>query len=178
MAPATNASDAGPQGRMVVLGHVSGAYGVKGWVRIHSHTAPRDAILDYRPWFLGRAGHWREVECIEGRRQAKGLVARIDGVDDRDAAQALVGSEIAVPRARLGDTASGEYYWVDLEGLEVVTPGGRVLGVIDHLFETGANDVMVVKGEQERLIPFVEPEVVREVDFEARRVVVDWDADF
>lgn len=105
-------------------------------------------------------------------------MARLIDIDNRDDAAALMGADIAVPREQLGSTEPGEYFWSDLEGLEVVTTAGESLGVIEHLFETGANDVMVVKGQRTRLIPFVEPECVVEVDLSARRVVVDWDPDF
>lgn len=165
-------------GKLVVLGRVSGIYGVRGWVRVFSDTDPRESILSYRPWFLRRAGNWESMDIAEGRRHGKGVVARLEGVDDREAARALLGREIAVHRDQLGVTGPGEYFWADLEGLEVVTTGGRTLGVVDHLFETGANDVMVVKGDRERLVPFSEPEPVREVNFEDRRILVDWDPDF
>jgi len=163
--------------RWVTLGRISGVYGVKGWVRVYSHTQPRERILDYSPWRISPDGKaLREV--VTGRRQGKGVVARIEGIDDRDAAAQLIGAEITVPRDRLDAAPPGVYYWTDLEGLEVVTTDGQVLGTVDHLFETGANDVMVVTGDKERLIPFVEPQVVRQVDFDAGRMVVDWDPDF
>lgn len=153
-------------------------YGVKGWVRVFSYTAPRESILEYSPWLLRRDGRWESYEVEEARRHGKGVVARLAGIDDRDAAVALMGADIAVFREQLGELEAGEYYWTDLEGLEVVTTGGTTLGVIDHLVETGANDVMVVKGERERLLPFVKPDVVREVDLVSGRVVVDWDPEF
>jgi 16S rRNA processing protein RimM len=165
-------------GKLVVLGRISGVYGVRGWVRVFSHTDPRENILSYRPWFLRRDGSWESLEVAEGRRHGKGVVARLEGIDDREAARALLGLEIAVDRDRLGMAGPGEYFWTDLEGLEVVTTEGRTLGVVDHLFETGANDVMVVKGDRERLVPFSEPEPVREVDLEDRRILVDWDPDY
>jgi 16S rRNA processing protein RimM len=162
----------------VILGRVAGVYGVKGWVRVHSDTAPRENILSYAPWLLRRNGDWEAWDVEEGHRHGKGVVARLAGVGDRDVAATFVGADIAVPRERLGGPGAGEYYWTDLEGLEVVTTRGVVLGIVDHLFETGANDVMVVTGDRERLVPFVEPQVVRAVDFAAGRLVVDWDPDF
>lgn len=164
--------------RPVILGRIAGVYGVKGWVRVHSHTAPRENILSYSPWLLRRNGGWEARAVEEGRRHGKGVVARLAGIDDRDVAVTFVGADIAVPRQRLGRLEAGGYYWTDLEGLEVVTVGGVGLGIVDHLFETGANDVMVVKGDRERLVPFVEPEVIRAVDFSSGRIVVDWDPDF
>ena len=162
----------------MTLGRISGLYGVKGWLKVFSHTAPRENILAYSPWFLYRDGQWEAYEIEAGRRHGKGVVARLAGVEDRDAAVTLTGADIAIAREQLGDLEAGEYYWTDLEGLEVVATDGTVLGIIDHLFETGANDVMVVKGDRERLVPFIRPGVVREVNFTTRRVVVDWDPDF
>jgi 16S rRNA processing protein RimM len=114
-----------------------------------------------------------------GRAHGKILVARLEGCDDRDAAEALVGYEIQVPRSRLpDDLAPGEYYWADLVGLRVETLGGVELGRIARLFETGANDVIVVEGKRERLLPYVWQQVVREVDLGAGVMRVDWDPDF
>lgn len=175
--PGTDESRAGvPQ--LVVMGRVSGLYGIKGWVRIYSHTSPREGILGYSPWYLKRDGIWTTYEVVTGRTQGKGVVAKLSGIGDRDEAAALLDAEIAVTRSQLGKPEPGEYFWSDLEGLEVLTLDGQVLGRVSHLFETGANDVMVVTNERERLIPFVEPQVVREVDLEARRIVVDWDPEF
>jgi 16S rRNA processing protein RimM len=114
----------------------------------------------------------------EGRIHGKGLVARVAGCDDRDQAAALVGLEIAVTRDRLPPPKADEFYWIDLEGLEVRTLEGTSLGVVDHLFSTGVNDVLAVVGERERLLPFAWDSVVRSVDFERRLIEVDWDPDF
>jgi 16S rRNA processing protein RimM len=118
------------------------------------------------------------VEQPQGRAQGKGVVARLDGVDDRDAATALVGTEIWVPRDALPKPRQGEYYWADLEGLAVRTVDGVDLGRVSHLFATGANDVMVVQGGRERLIPFVPGRQVVKVDLDAGLIEVDWDPDF
>lgn len=166
----------GSQTRILVLGRISGVFGVRGWVKVHSQTDPRDNILTYKPWYLGDSR--RLCKVAEGRLHGKGLVARIDGCEDRDQAATLVGQEIAVTRDQLPPPRADEFYWADLEGLSVETLDGAVLGRIDHLFATAANDVMVVKGDRERLLPFVWEQVVREVDFEAGRMRVDWDPDF
>ena len=163
---------------MIIMGRVSGLFGVRGWLKIYSHTAPRDGILDYKVWYLKRNGAWREHKVSGGHTQGKGIVAHLDGYDDRDRAAELIESDIAVRREQLPPLAEGEYYWTDLEGLRVVTLEGVELGVVSHLFETGANDVLVVKGERERLIPYTMDQAVREVDLETGRMVVDWDPDF
>ena len=164
--------------RRILLGRVLGAFGVRGELKIQSHTDPESALLRYQPWVLVHQGVEREFEGAKGRVTAKGVVATFPGIADRDAAQALAGAEIWVPRSRLPKAKPGEYYWVDLEGLEVVNREGKSLGRVSHLFDTAANQVIVVAGERERLIPFIEGDFVLGVDFEAGRIDVDWDADF
>ncbi len=163
---------------MVLLGRIAGVFGVRGWVKVFSHTDPIENILDYSPWLLGIDGGWREYPLAEGKRHGKGLIARLTGCDDRDQALLLNGCEIAVPRSRLPDLREGDYYWSDLEGLGVESLDGRKLGTVSHLFDTGANDVLVVKGDKERLIPFVWDHVIKRVDLEAGVIQVDWDPDF
>lgn len=166
------------QRRRIVLGRISGVYGIRGWVKVYSDTEPRDQITRYTPILLGSDGRWREARIEDGRSQGKGVVMKIEGCDDRDAAAALMGSEIAVWRDQLPPLPEGEYYWADLVGLEVRTLDGIRLGVVEDLFQTGANDVIVVKGDRERLIPYVPGDVVREVDLDGHTLTVDWDPGF
>jgi 16S rRNA processing protein RimM len=161
----------------IVLGRISGVFGVKGWVRVFSYTEPREAVLKYESWLLGREGHWRSAKIAEGQRHGKTVVARIDGFEDRDQAATLVGTEIGVPRDELPETEDGHYYWSDLEGLRVVRSDGSELGVLAYLLETGAHDVMVIEGDEERLVPFVKDDVVIGVDLAAGVITVDWDWD-
>ncbi|MBP1475085.1 ribosome maturation factor RimM [Frateuria sp. MAH-13] len=167
-------------GRRVLVGRIVGLYGVQGWLKIESWTEPRTQIFKYQPWLLEKApGEAMEVGGINGRPQGKGLICQLPGVDDREAAAALVGLDIHVARELLPPPAKGEYYWVDLEGLEVVTTEGVSLGRVSHLFATGANDVVVVRdGTRERLVPFVQGTYVRSVDLSGGRMVVDWDPEF
>jgi 16S rRNA processing protein RimM len=164
----------------VLLGKIVGVFGVRGWLKLQSHTEPRDALFDYLPWTLRTRGVDREITEIEGRPQGRGLVAHLAGIDTREAAETLVGSEIFVERSALPKPKKrGEYYWIDLEGLAVRTVEGQDLGQVSHLFNTGANDVLVVKQEaRERLIPFIHDDVIKSVDLDARLIVVDWDPDF
>ena len=165
--------------RMITVGRLHGAFGVRGEVKLESFTDPDRAIARYQPWTLRDArGHERACEGAKVRVGGKGLIATLPGIEDRDAAEALRGTDVLVPRSALPPPAPGEYYWVDLEGLRVVTVEGVALGTVSHLFATGANDVLVAQGERERMIPFVQPDVVRGVDFEAGVVTVDWDPDF
>jgi 16S rRNA processing protein RimM len=160
-----------------VLGRVSGLFGVRGWVKVFSHTSPKENILNYPAWFLFREGEWREYKLKQGKTQGKGIVALLEGVDDRNQAAELTGADIAVRRDQLPEISPDEYYWSDLEGRRVVTETGIELGRVDHLFETGANDVMMVKGERDHLLPFI-GQVIKEVDLDGDLITVDWDPDF
>ena len=167
-------------GRRILLGRLHGGFGVRGEVKLESFTEPPAAILRYQPWTLRDAqGRESVVTGARGRETGKSVVAVLPGVDDRDAADALRGAEIHVDRACLPPPKPGEYYWVDLEGLRVATVDGVDLGTVSHLFPTGANDVLVTRGgDRERMIPFVVPDYVVSVDFDAGVVTVDWDPDF
>jgi 16S rRNA processing protein RimM len=161
----------------VVLGRITGLFGVRGWVKVYSYTDPREAVLNYRRWLLSGKDGWREATVAEGQRHGKTIIARIDGCVDRDQAAELIGTEIAVPRDELPATQNGQFYWSDLEGLRVVHRDGTELGRVAYLLETGANDVMVVRGEKERLIPFVMNETVLGVNLADGRIDVDWEWD-
>ena len=165
--------------KRVLLGRIHGAFGVRGELKLESFTDPVRGIFRYQPWILrSPQGAERELEGARGRETAKGIVATLPGVDDRDAAEAMRGTEVWVPRSALPPPGADEYYWVDLEGLRVATVDGVDLGIVSHLFSTAANDVLVVQGERERMIPFLQPDYVRGVDFEAGVVTVDWDPEF
>jgi 16S rRNA processing protein RimM len=163
----------------ILVGRFHGAFGVRGELKLESFTVPPERIFKYQPWTL-RDAQGRERPCTgaNGRTSPKGVVARLPGIEDRDAAEALRGTEIWVPRSTLPPPEPGEYYWVDLEGLRVVNLEGADFGTVSHLFSTGANDVLVARGERERMIPFVAPDFIAQVDFDAGVVTVDWDADF
>ena len=160
----------------ILVGRIVGLFGVGGWLKVESYTEPRVHIFKYRPWLIRRGQATSEIEKVSGREQGKGIVATMPGIDDRDAAAAMVGAEIWIRRASLPKPKRGEYYWADLEGIEVRTKDDVDLGRVSHLFSTGANDVLVVRGDRERMIPFVKDVV--DVDMEARRITVDWDPDF
>jgi len=161
----------------VILGRIVGLFGVRGWVKVHSYTEPRDAVLEYRDWLLSRDGAWEPVEVAEGRQHGKGIVVRLQGIEDRDAAAELLGSDIGVDRDTLPEAEDGRYYWADLEGLTVVRKDGTELGKVACLMATGANDVLVVDGPVERLIPFVPETVILDVDLAAGVIRVDWEWD-
>jgi 16S rRNA processing protein RimM len=162
----------------LIVGRISAVFGVHGWVKVYSHTSPAENILHYQPWYLLIDGCWQARNLVEARSHGKGLIALLEGCADRSQAAGLVGREVALRREQLPELQEGEYYWADLEGLRVRTCEGVDLGRLDHLFETGANDVMVVRGERDRLIPYLWGSVVRSVDLEAGLMVVEWDPEF
>jgi 16S rRNA processing protein RimM len=165
--------------RRILLGRVAGAFGVRGELKLESWTEPRSAIFNYQPWIgVSPSGQESTISGVRGRDTGKHLIARFPDVDDRDVVEAMRGTEVYVARSSLPPPKPDEYYWVDLEGLDVKTVDGVSLGQVSHLFSTGSNDVLVTRGDRERMIPFVQPEFVKSVDFDANLVIVDWDPDF
>lgn len=159
------------------MGRVSAPFGVRGWLKVHTYTDTMDGLLDYPVWWLGRNGAWQAHRVLEGNVHGKLLIAQLEGVSDRSAAEALNGTDIAVLRGELPPSGENEYYWNDLIGLKVVNTTGVELGKVDSLLQTGADDVLVVQGERERLIPFVK-QIVLDVDKAAAVIRVDWGADY
>jgi 16S rRNA processing protein RimM len=162
---------------MVVMGRVSAPYGVKGWVKVHSYTEAADSLLDFPVWWLGDGKAWRESRVVEAALHGGSIVARLGESGDRNAAQALQGLQIAVPRSSLPQAEQGEYYWLDLVGLRVIGQAGAELGVVESVIETGANDVLEVKGEAKHLIPFVSDYIV-DVDLKNGLIRADWGSDY
>lgn len=162
------------EGGHVELGRVVGVFGVRGWIRLRSHTVPPDGILLYRRWHI--AG--REWQVAEGHAQGDTVVAGLKGLEDRDAALTLRGQGIEVARSALPKPRKGEFYWTDVLGSEVVSTAGAKLGTLSSVTSNGAQDVMVVTGERERLIPFVTGAIVQYVDPVAKRIVVDWQPEY
>jgi 16S rRNA processing protein RimM len=172
-------------GKDVTLGKVGAVYGIKGWLKIHSFTDDQEAILDYFPWSLKLGNKIQSVEITDWRKHNNGIVVKVAGIDDRDIAQKLVGSEIFVSEDALSDLPEGEFYWRDLIGMTVVTDKGYDLGQVSDIMETGANDVLVVKanlkdgfGKKERLIPYLMDQVILSISTENKQICVDWDPGF
>lgn len=172
----------------VRVGEISGVHGVKGWVKIYSETAPKEKIFEYSPWLvlptkggLGNKGQERKV--LEWQKTGKGLIAKLEGVEDRDQALAQIGVVIEVSADLFEPLGKDDYYWFQLQGLRVVSlhQGERYdLGVVEKLMETGANDVLVVRSgdNQERLVPWTPGTHVLKVDLDAGEIEVDWDPEF
>lgn len=169
---------------LIAVGHLQTPHGIKGWVWVHSLTDPVSNIFGYRPWYLKTRDGFRPVEVEEWREQGKGIVAKLDVAPDRTAAEALRNLEVWVPKSALPELEEGDYYWSDLVDLEVRTECGQRLGTVHSLMETGSNDVLVVRGNadsldrNERLIPWLPGQVVKNVDLEGRVITVDWDPEF
>lgn len=162
---------------LVVMGRVAVPYGLKGWVNVNPDTEMLDGLFDYPAWWVQLDTGWREFVVEDAKVQGDHLVAKLEGIEDRDQAFKLKGKPVGVPRELLPEPEADEYYWSDLVGLEVENLQQVKFGKIAEVFATGANDVLVVKGERERLVPFID-QVVLEVDVAGRRMVVDWDAEF
>ncbi|MBC54539.1 MAG: ribosome maturation factor RimM [Gammaproteobacteria bacterium] len=166
------------------LGRVASPYGVKGWVKLVSFTQPRDNIFSYRHFFASRDGAQVALEMDAGKPQGKGLIAHFVGFDTPEAVRELTGLELSVSAEALPELGADDYYWHQLIGLQVLNRAGLNFGRVESLFETGANDVMVVEPDKDsiddnqRLIPWLRDRVVIEVDLTIGRVVVDWEPDY
>lgn len=160
----------------VIIGRIVGVHGVKGWLKILSYTRPRENIFTYSPWRLHGDDNRNHIfELRDGRRQGKGLIAALEGITDRDQASGLVNADISIAREQLDEPGPGEYYWHDLLGAEVFNQHAELLGRVTEILETGGNDVLVVEGEDRHLIPFIEPDYIKEVDIDRRIIRVVWD---
>jgi 16S rRNA processing protein RimM len=169
---------------LVVMGQVLLPYGVRGWIKVRPFTEAPATLLDHAAWWVDAGGRdgWKRYEMRTGRVHSDTLLAELAGVETREAALALKGRDIAVPRSALPAARAGEIYWADLVGLAVVNSEGTALGCVAGVTEHGAHPLLRVArpaGETgpERLIPYVPAHVVA-VDLAGRRVDVDWSAEF
>lgn len=172
-----------PPPSMLCAGKITGAYGIKGWVKVHAYTDPIENLLRFDRWWMKRRSEYQVAEIAEAKRHGKGLVCRLAAISDRTAAEALRGTELWVAADELPALESGEYYWHQLQGLRVWCEheGQQFLvGEVDHLLDTGANDVLVVGpcdasiDDRERLIPYLMGSVVQDIDVENRRIDIVW----
>ncbi|MEQ1667521.1 MAG: ribosome maturation factor RimM [Sulfuriferula sp.] len=159
------------------MGRIAIPYGVKGWMKIQTFTEAADTLADYAEWYVKRGDDWQLYTVANAKLHTNSLVAELVGVHDRDQALALKGCDIAVLSDTLPAPAEGEYYWSDLIGLAVINARGDAFGVVEKILEAGAHDVLVVKGANEHLIPFV-GHIVQQVDLVAKTITVDWELDY
>jgi len=173
-----------PEDDWIRLGSIVGVHGVQGWLKIFSDTSPPEQILTYQPWQAGRLRPEHLLEVAASRVSGKKIQVSLKSIQDRSQAEQLVGYGIWTTKAVLPELASGEFYWHQLLGLAVINEQAEILGTVLRLMETGANDVLVVAAtpdsldDRERLIPFVEPEIIKSIDLAARTIRVDWLAAF
>lgn len=165
--------------KMIVVGRLGSPYGIRGWLKLFSYTEPADNILDYPHWFIETKSGWQPVELeeVQSDPEARHIRVKLVGSDTPEDAGGYTNALVAVTRDQLPDLAPGDYYWSDLEGLTVVNTVGVTLGQVDHILSTGANDVLVIKGERERLVPYI-TDVVLQIDLVKKQMLVAWDAEF
>ncbi len=175
-----------------VVGKITTAFGIQGWVKIYSFTENPQDIFAYKPWNVKTARGWKQVKVSQWKVQSKGLVAKLEGCEDRDAALAYGQNEIRISKAQFQPLEEDEFYWQDLEGCRVLNLQQENLGIVTSLMETGANDVLVLKIDdgsvpllsdkgkavKERLIPYVPDEIIQNIDIANKQIIVEWPSDF
>jgi 16S rRNA processing protein RimM len=183
----TNPLETGALPAQLAIGRITATYGLKGWVKVYSYTDPIEQIADYQPWLVKKVDSRDALQVFEYekvKRHGKGIIALPVGATDCNEAEAWIGFEIWSDQGQMPALEKGEYYWHQLQGLQVINTADENLGRVDHLLETGANDVLVVKADKdsiddrERLIPYVEEQIVRNIDIDAGKIWVDWAADY
>ena len=170
---------------LVLVGYVSGAYGLNGWVRIKPYASDADALLTARTWWLDKPT-LHDVDMLQAKMHSGDVVAQLMGVAGREAAEALRGTAVHISRARFPALSEDEFYWVDLIGLAVENLEGQELGQVADMMDNGAHPILRVAPVQvivptgptaEILIPFVD-RFVRQVDLAGKKIIVDWGLDY
>ena len=163
--------------KKLLVGKINGFFGLQGWVKVFSYTSPRSNILNYSPWSIKFEDIFQEIDVIKGREQSKTIVAHIKGIDNREDSQKFIGKDVYIDKDQLPELKEGKYYWHELIGFKVINKNQENLGVVDYFVETGANDVLVVRGKKEHWIPYIEPFLIS-IDTQNKEILVDWDKDF
>lgn len=185
--PDQGASSSAMPADLIKVGQLRAAYGIQGWLWVYSDTDPMFNLFEYQPWWIRTATGWQTLKIRRWRTQGKGLVVRLEGIEERTQAERYTGVDLYVSKSVLPPAGQDEYYWADLLGLSVygradATGSRPLLGVVKELFETGANDVIVVVpcadsvDQEERWLPW-HAQVVEQVDLQARTLQVDWAID-
>lgn len=162
----------------IIVGQLGKTYGVAGWLKLNSFTSPFDNILDYDPWYYQKDGKWVVLPVIDKQLQGNYIVVHLENINSPEAARLKTGTDIAIQRSQLPKLSKDEYFWCDLVGLNVITTTSLALGVVDRLFDSGANDILVIQGEKEHLIPYIKNHFIVQVNLPERLITVDWDPDF
>ena len=162
----------------VVMGKVVGSHGIKGWLKIQPFSEEINALCSHPVWFLSKDEiEWDELKVQESSMQGRTVLAKIENTNDRNEADRLRGYLIGIKKNDLPILEKGKYYWSDLIGLEVFNQEKFNFGVVDSIMETGSNDVVVIKGEKETLIPYLD-NVILNIDLVKKSILVDWDENF
>lgn len=161
--------------KYAIVGKIGSTYGIKGWVKVFSFTEEITAILDFEPWYLETTTGWTKIQLEGSRPHGKAIVVKVKGINTPEEARLLTGKKIAVTRSQLPTLTNNEYYWRDLEGLSVIDQHGTILGKVSYLIATGANDVLVIKGEKEHAIPYLFGKVIISIDLDKREMHVNWE---
>ena len=165
--------------KKIYLGKITGVHGIKGWLKIQSFSSPPENILNYPLWIISNRGQEGFYSVEQGRKHSNKIIVKLGKIDDRTKAESLINSKIKIRRSELPKLSNESHYWSDLEGLSVLNSEEKLIGIVDSLIETGANDVMVVNTTKDKriLIPFVMHEIIKEVSIELNYVKVDWQID-
>ncbi len=161
----------------IIMGRFGAAFGIKGWIKVFSYTDPIANLFEYSPWFIQQGDEWQPLVIEDGKIHGGQLIVKLSGCDDRNLAETYTHIEIAINADALPKLEKNQYYWSDLIGLSVLNLQNEDLGTVKEIMSTGSNDVLVVTGARERLIPFIK-QVIIHVDLDARRITVDWDSSF
>ncbi len=162
----------------IVMGRIGQAYGIKGWVKIQSFSDPTENIANYQPWYLAHPNGYQAINILQFKAHGKGYVAQIEGCDDRTQAQQYTNLDIVVDKQQLPKLADDDYYLFELEGMDVLNLDDVKLGTVSQILPTGANDVLVIEGEKQHLVPMVDDLYLKNVDKKQQRITVDWDPEF
>jgi 16S rRNA processing protein RimM len=161
--------------KKIIIGRFGKVHGIKGWLRVISFTEPQENIINFLPWIINKNGTSQTIELENSRLVHNGVMVKIKGIDDRDIARQYTNIEISIEREQLPQLTEKQYYWTDLEGLKVLDNSGKELGIVKSLLATGANDVLVVKNNNEELlVPYIKDVIVK-VDLEAKIIKVDYE---
>ena len=162
--------------KKIYLGRITGVHGIKGWLKIQSFSSPPENILNYPIWIINHQGEEDFYSIEQGRKQNNKIVVKLEKIDDRNTAESLINSKIQIQRSDLPKLSNENYYWSDLVGLSVLSSEEKVIGKIESLIETGANDVMVINAlkDERILVPFVMHEIIKEVNVELNYIKIDW----
>jgi len=163
--------------KRLLIGKINGLFGVQGWVKVFSYAHPRKNILTYKPWHVKIDNEWTTIDLLNGREQAKTIVANIKGVNDREQAREYIGLDVYIETSQLPTLPKGQYYWNELIGLKVINLNNVLLGKVSSMVATGSNDVMVIKGEKEHWVPYIEPFLIK-INLDSKEIRVDWDENF